>query len=87
MTFPIRPLACVLGLGFLVATGVQAAELVTGPVKTGTKVDELKAKMGEPQKIVASEGQGVRVEKWFYPGNVVVVVQQGFVLDSFVEKP
>jgi hypothetical protein len=87
MTSQIRTWAVVLGLGFAIATGGYAAELKAGPVKTGTKVDELKAKLGEPEKIVASEGSGVRVEKWFYPDHVVVVVQEGFVLDSFVEQP
>lgn len=82
---------CVLTLGLaavLSTTGTAfATEIIkNGPVKTGTKVEELKAQLGEPLKVVASEGEGVRVEKWMYPGDVVVVVQDGFVLDSFVEK-
>lgn len=81
--------ACAISLAIAFTTGgtALAAEIVKdGPVKTGTKVEELKATMGDPLNVVASEGEGVRVEKWMYPGDVVVVVQDGFVLDSFVEK-
>ena len=78
----------VFGVFFLLSASVSsatAAGLKNGPVKTGTKVEELKKQMGEPREVKASTGEGVRVEKWFYAEGVVVVVQDGFVLDSFVE--
>jgi hypothetical protein len=63
----------------------SAAELKNGPVKRGTKVEELKTQMGEPREVKASQGEGARVEEWLYADGVVVVVQNGFVIDSFVE--
>ena len=76
-------MAATLLPGSLFAAG--AGDLRDGPVKRGTKLEELKAKMGEPKSIKASEGTGVRVERWFYADGVVVVVQNGFVIESFVE--
>ncbi len=78
----------VFGLTVLLnaSTGfVGAAEIKDGPVKRGTVVEDLKKQMGEPREVKASAGEGVRVEKWFYADGVVVVVQNGFVIDSFVE--
>lgn len=79
---PATVAALILGL----ALQASAADMHTGPVKRGTKVPELKAQLGEPKSVKASEGDGARVEKWYYDNGVIVVVQDGFVLDSFVEK-
>lgn len=88
MTTTMRTWILALGLAGGLASGsaATAAELKDGPVKRGTRVEDLRTQMGDPQKVVASEGDGVRVEKWMYPGDVIVVVQDGYVLDSFVEK-
>lgn len=78
------------GIGFavgtLAASLVYAGPLKDGPVKRGTRLEELKVKFGEAQKVEATTGEGVRVEKWYYADGVVVVVQDGFVIDSFVDQ-
>jgi hypothetical protein len=79
-------LASCLSLVLAVGSVAFAAELQDGPVKRGTRVEELKAERGEPVNVVPSQGEGVPVERWYYPEKLVVVVQDGFVIDSFVEK-
>lgn len=88
MTPTIRKLSSAVCLGLFLSVGslAAAAQLADGPVKRGTRVEELKAQYGNPTNVVPTEGEGVRVERWYYPGNVIVVVQDGFVIDSFVEK-
>jgi hypothetical protein len=63
-----------------------------GSVQRGTPAESVRVQLGEPIEIQASSGDGlpwgdgVRVEKWLYSEGLVVVVQEGFVIDSFIQK-
>ncbi len=58
------------------------------PVARGTTTDILRAERGEPvdRKVTEESIYGPGVEKWTYSGGVIVVVQEGIVIDSFVDQ-
>ncbi len=66
----------------------QTSEMVDGPVPRGTSAEEVRSRYGEPQRVVSGGGDmiGPEVEQWSYADGLVVVVQRGVVIDSFIEK-
>ena len=55
-----------------------------GEFKTGTRVEEVLKLKGEPTRKIGPVGDPP-IEKWYY-GKEIVVIQNGFVIDSFYIK-
>ena len=73
-------------------SAVHAGVFEDGVVERGTPVEQVRMELGEPEEIQSSSGDGlpygdgVRVEKWLYPDALLVIVQEGFVIDSFFQR-
>jgi hypothetical protein len=81
-----RLLVCFLAgmFAFGVPAVVSAERFEDGSVRRGTPVPILLASSGDPQRTESSQGDGPRVEKWFYVNGLIVIVQDGYVIDSFI---
>ncbi len=73
-----------LGSVALLTAGQNIPVTWNGEFKTGTLAEQVLKEKGQPTKKVGPIGNPA-VEKWYY-GNEVVVIMDGYVIDSFYIK-
>ena len=73
-----------IGSAVLLTASQSVPVTWNGEFKTGTLAEEVLKIKGEPTRKVGPVGDPA-VEKWYY-GNEVVVIMDGYVIDSFYIK-
>jgi hypothetical protein len=67
---------------------VQADAIAAGTVSRGMQADEVRSRLGDPRdtKVTQNVDGNPQVQMWIYADGLIVVVQEGYVIDSFTAK-